>query len=202
MQRFQAEIDANEHDLKLYRQDEMTELRRQVEMGRAQIGLGDARYQNDVLARDGFRDALEREVQLAGNGVAGGGAQSLSNQARPLLAQARQYEDALGASFAQLEAQVADRAGAKCKQKIDSERANVATATRSSSTGTTSKRTTWWAAWRSATSRSCETAFAASCCGRTSASRSRRGRFAKRNSIACGICRANAPGRSNSSTKS
>ena len=125
VQRFQAEIDANEHDLKLYR-DEMTELRKQVEMGRAQIGLGDARYQNDAVARGQFRDALEREVQLAGNGVAGGGAQALSNQARPLLAQARQYEDALGASFAQLEAQVADRAGA-LQQKIDSERANVAT---------------------------------------------------------------------------
>ncbi len=125
VQRFQAEIDANEHDLKLYR-DEMAELRKQVDMGRAQIGLGDARYQNDAVARGQFRDALEREVQLAGNGGAGGGAQSFSGQARPLLAQARQYEDALGVSFAQLEAQVSERAGAM-QQKIDAERANVAT---------------------------------------------------------------------------
>jgi tetratricopeptide (TPR) repeat protein len=124
VQRFQAELDANEHDLKLYR-DEMVELRKQVDMGRAQIGLGDARYQNDAVARDQFRDALDREMQLAGNGVAGGGAQSLAGQARPLLAQARQYEDALGASFAQLEAQVAERAGA-LQQKIEVERANVA----------------------------------------------------------------------------
>jgi tetratricopeptide (TPR) repeat protein len=124
-QRFQAELDANEHDLKLYR-DETAELRRQVEMGRVQIGLGDARYQNDAAARDQFRDALEREVQLAGNGVAGGGAQGFAGQARPLLAQARQYEDVLAASFHQLDAQVAERAGA-LQQKIDAERANLAT---------------------------------------------------------------------------
>ncbi|HEX4449137.1 MAG TPA: tetratricopeptide repeat protein, partial [Polyangiaceae bacterium] len=73
LERFQAELSANEHDLKLYR-DEMAELRRQVEMGRAQIGLGDARYQNDAAARDQFRDALEREVQLASGGGAGGAA--------------------------------------------------------------------------------------------------------------------------------
>jgi tetratricopeptide (TPR) repeat protein len=125
VQRFQAELDANEHDLKLYR-DETAELRRQVEMGRAQIGLGDARYQNDAVARDQFRDALDREIQLAGNGVAGGGAQAFAGQARPLLAQARQYEDVLVASFKQLDAQVAERSGAM-QQKIDAERANVAT---------------------------------------------------------------------------
>jgi tetratricopeptide (TPR) repeat protein len=125
VQRFQAEIDANQHDLKLYR-DEMAELRRQVEMGRAQIGLGDARYQNDAAARDPFRDALEREVQLAAGGVAGGSAQTFSGQARPLLAQARQYEGDLVSSLNQIEAQVAERAGG-LQQKINAERANVAT---------------------------------------------------------------------------
>ncbi len=125
VQRFQAELDANQHDLKLYR-DEMAELRRQVEMGRAQIGLGDARYQNDAVARDQFRDALDREVQLAGGGVAGGGAQTFAGQARPLLAQARQYEGDLVSSINQLEAQVAERSGA-LQQKINTEKANVAT---------------------------------------------------------------------------
>jgi tetratricopeptide (TPR) repeat protein len=125
LQRFQAELDANQHDLKLYR-DEMAELRKQVEMGRAQIGLGDARYQNDALARDQFRDALEREVQLASGGVAGGSAQTFSGQVRPLLSQARQYEGELVSSLNQIEAQVADRAGAM-QQKINAERANVAT---------------------------------------------------------------------------
>ncbi len=95
-------------------------------MGRAQIGLGDARYQNDAAARDEFRDALDREVQLASGGAGGSGAQTFSGQARPLLAQARQYEGDLAASLNQLEAQVADRAGA-LQQKIDAEKANVAT---------------------------------------------------------------------------
>ncbi len=124
MQRFQAELDANEHDLKKYR-DEISDLRRQIEMGRAQIGLGDSRYQNDALARDQFRDALEREVQLASGGVAGSGAQQLAGQAGAVLAQARQYETQLLAAFQQLEAQVAEKAGA-LQQKIDTERGNIA----------------------------------------------------------------------------
>ncbi len=124
VERFQAELAANEHDLKLYR-DEMTEFRRQIEIGRAQIGLGDLRYQNDAASRNAFRDALEREVQLAGGGSAGGGAQAYSGQARPLLEQARQYEGTLVASVTQIEAQVADRSTA-LQQKIDTEKANVA----------------------------------------------------------------------------
>jgi tetratricopeptide (TPR) repeat protein len=124
VQRFEAELAANEHDMKLYR-DEMTELRRQVETGRIQIGLGDARYQNDANARDQFRDALEREVQLVSGGVAGGGAQGLSNQASPLLGQARQYEAELVGSVTQLEAQVAQRAG-ELQQKVNSEKVNIA----------------------------------------------------------------------------
>lgn len=122
--RFQAELDANEHDLKTYR-DQIAELRRQIEMGRAQIGVGDSRYQNDAVARDQFRDALEREVQLAGGGAAGGSAQQLATQAGSVLAQAHQYEAQLIAAFQQLDAQVAERAGGMM-QKIDTERGNIA----------------------------------------------------------------------------
>jgi tetratricopeptide (TPR) repeat protein len=125
VQRFEAELSANEHDMKLYR-DEMTELRRQIEMGRVQIGLGDSRYQNDASARDQFRDALEREVQLAAGGAAGGGAQGFSSQASPLLAQARQYEAELVGAVSQIEVQVAQRAG-QLQQKVDAEKVNVAT---------------------------------------------------------------------------
>jgi hypothetical protein len=124
MQRFQAELDANERDLKKY-QDNIADLRRQIEMGRAQIGLGDSRYQNDALARDQFREALEREVQLASGGAGGGGAQQLAGQAGAVLAQARQYEAQLVAAFQQLEAQVAEKAGG-LQQKIETERGNIA----------------------------------------------------------------------------
>jgi tetratricopeptide (TPR) repeat protein len=125
LQKFQDELNANEHDLKLDR-DEMTELRRQIEMGRAQIGLGDARYQNDAVARDQFRDALEREVQLAGAGSAGSDARGFAGQASPVLTEARQYEASLVATVSQIEAQVAERA-VVLQQKIDAEKANVAT---------------------------------------------------------------------------
>ena len=123
VQRFQLELEANEHDLKRYL-DEIADSRRQIEMGRAQIGLGDARYQNDAKVRDEFRDLLEREVQLASGGAAGGGAQRFAGEAGGVLGSARQYESQLFAAFAQLEAQVGQRAIAM-QQKIETERGNV-----------------------------------------------------------------------------
>lgn len=124
VQHFQAELDANEQDLKRYR-DEVAEVRRQVEVGRAQIGLGDARYQNDAVARDEFRDLLAREVQIVGTGQVGGGAARYASLASAVLVTAAQYEQQIDASLAQIEAQVAARAGA-LQQQIDAERANVA----------------------------------------------------------------------------
>jgi hypothetical protein len=124
LQRFQAELDANEHDLKRYR-DEVAEVRRQVEIGRAQIGIGDARYQNDAVARDQFRDLLVRETQLASTGVAGSGTARFAGLAGAVLVQAGQYEAQVNAALQQIEAQVAARAG-QLQEKIDQERANVA----------------------------------------------------------------------------
>jgi hypothetical protein len=122
--RLQAELEANERDLKRYR-DQIGEVRRQVEMGRAQIGLGDARYQNDAVVRDEFRDLLEREVQLASGGVAGGGTQGFARQSSPLLAEARKDESQLVAAIRQLDAQVAQRAG-QLDLKIQAEQVNLA----------------------------------------------------------------------------
>jgi tetratricopeptide (TPR) repeat protein len=124
VQRFQAEIASNERDLKHYR-DQVTEIRRYIEMGRVQIGLGDSRYQNDASARDQFREALEHEVQLASGGSAGGGAQRLAGQESPLLFQASQYESQLLAALQQLEAQVAQRSG-ELQKKVETERARIA----------------------------------------------------------------------------
>ncbi len=124
VQRFQAEIDANERDLKHYH-EEIADLRRQLEMGRAQIGIGDSRYQADAEARVQFRDVLDREVQLAGTGSAGGSAARFAGSAGAVLGQARQYEDQLTAALQKLEAQIAQRAG-DLQQKIEAERANIA----------------------------------------------------------------------------
>jgi tetratricopeptide (TPR) repeat protein len=122
--RYQAELDANERDLRRYR-DQVTELRRQIEIGRAQIGLGDARYQYDAQARDQFRDLLEREVELAAAGNAGGGAQRYAGDARGVLAEIRRDEAQLIAVLRQFEAQVATRAG-ELAAKVTTERANIA----------------------------------------------------------------------------
>jgi len=122
--RFQAELDANEHDLRLFEQ-QATEIRRQIEVGRAQIGLGDARYQSDAGARVQFRDLLEREVQLVAGGQAGADAQRYGQRVNPILVQARGVEDRLIATFNQLEAQVESRIG-ELRGKIQAEQAKIA----------------------------------------------------------------------------
>jgi tetratricopeptide (TPR) repeat protein len=121
--RFAAELDENERLLK-QRQGEVVELRRQIEIGRAQIGIGDARYQNDAVARVQFRDALEREVQLASQGQAGGGAQRYAGKVRPALEQSRAVEDKLVAQFAELERQVGIRI-TEVQNKVEAERVKI-----------------------------------------------------------------------------
>ncbi len=123
IQKFNAEIDANEKELKK-RQAEVVELRQRIDNGRAQIGLGDARYQSDALARMQFRDLLDKEVALAAQGRAGGGAQGYATSVQPVLSQARQVEDRLIASFAQLEAEVARRIQG-LRDKIEAERVKI-----------------------------------------------------------------------------
>jgi tetratricopeptide (TPR) repeat protein len=121
--RFTAELDENERLLK-QRQGEVIELRRQIEIGRAQIGIGDARYQNDAVARVQFRDALEREVQLASQGQGGGGAQRYAAKVRSALEQSRSVEDKLVAQFAELERQVASRI-TEVQNKVEAERVKI-----------------------------------------------------------------------------
>lgn len=121
--RFASELEANERDLKR-RREEILVLRRQIEIGRLQVGLGDARYQADAQAREQFRNLLDREVALAARGQAGSGAATLAASMTPLLAQARSGEDRIIAAFAQLEAQVTARVGA-LKDKIEAERVKI-----------------------------------------------------------------------------
>lgn len=121
--RFNTELDENERLLK-QRTQEVVDLRRQIEIGRAQIGIGDARYQNDAVARVQFRDALEREVQLATQGNAGGNAQRYAQRVRAALESARAVEDRLVAQFAELERQVGARIG-EVQGKVEAERVKI-----------------------------------------------------------------------------
>ena len=67
--RLKAELEANERDLKTYR-DQIQAYREAVEMGRVQIGFGDQRYADDDDVRLRFRELFSREVQLAASGQA------------------------------------------------------------------------------------------------------------------------------------
>ena len=123
VRQLEGDIASNEHDLKLYRA-QIEELRRLVDMGRAQIGMGDARYQGDAVARDDFRSLLEREVELVTVGGAGDGSARFARQVAPILQQARQYEGQLVEAIRALEAQVGQRA-AQLDVKVATERANL-----------------------------------------------------------------------------
>jgi len=123
VKRFNEELDENERLLK-QKQEEVVDLRRQIEIGRAQVGLGDARYQNDAQARVTFRDALEREVQLAAQGQAGGDAQRYASKVQRALEQSREVEDRLVQQFAQLEQQVVARLG-EVQAKVEAERLKI-----------------------------------------------------------------------------
>ncbi len=124
IQRFQAELDANAKDLNRYR-DGVSEVRREIDMGRAQIGLGDSRYQNDAASRDEFRGLFDREIQLASEGAGGGGAQRAAQEMAPVEAQLRQGEIELVAAIESIESQVTVRSG-DLRAKLDAERANLA----------------------------------------------------------------------------
>jgi hypothetical protein len=124
LQRFQAELDANAKDLARYREG-VTEARREIDMGRAQIGLGDARYQNEAAARERFRELFDREVQLASSGAAGSSAQRAAQSMSSVVEQMRQEESQLTASIETIETQVATRSG-ELRSKLDAERANLA----------------------------------------------------------------------------
>lgn len=123
IERFNDELDENERLLK-QRQQEAAELRRQIEIGRAQIGLGDARYQSDAQARVDFRSALEREVELAAGGQGGSDAQRYASKVQRALEESRGVEDRLVSQFAELERQVAAKVG-EVAAKVEAERAKI-----------------------------------------------------------------------------
>lgn len=125
LKRFNDEIDSNEQKLKEIR-ELASSLRRAIDMGRAQVGLGDSRYQADAEARVKFRDDLEKEAQNAASGGAGGSAQKTAARIQPVLNQARQVESQLVAAFNSLDGQVASKI-ADLQKKIDTEAANIET---------------------------------------------------------------------------
>ncbi|MFW2387177.1 MAG: tetratricopeptide repeat protein [Polyangiales bacterium] len=61
-----AQLAEHEAEIKEY-EEQITWIRRRLEVGRLHVGVGDSRYQADDLERDKFIDVVARERQLAGS---------------------------------------------------------------------------------------------------------------------------------------
>jgi tetratricopeptide (TPR) repeat protein len=107
--RFQAEIEANQQDLAVYRA-RIEAYREDVETGRVQVGFGDRRFVEDERVRERFRELFERELALI---IERNPRDTTADYARsliPILAEARSLEERLQETEAALESQVAEGA--------------------------------------------------------------------------------------------
>jgi tetratricopeptide (TPR) repeat protein len=125
---FEAELAQNEADIAVYK-TQMTDLRKQIDMSRMQVGFGDQRFVEDAEVRVAFRRALGQENRLAAQGAAGRGAVGYAQRIEPVLQQAEAADARLDAAYADLEARVAKRT-AELKATLDSEMAKLAEYTR------------------------------------------------------------------------
>jgi tetratricopeptide (TPR) repeat protein len=122
-ERFRAELEANERDLKTYR-DRMQSYRDAVEMGRVQIGFGDQRYVDDDDTRQRFKELLGREVQLAASGQADADTTAYARTIDGLLSKADAVDSRLDGMRRDLEERV--RSGASDLQhQVDTEAENI-----------------------------------------------------------------------------
>lgn len=122
-ERFKAELESNERELKTFR-DRITAYRDAIEIGRVQVGFGDQRYVEDAEVRARFKEAFTREVQLD---AAGQGDPDTTEYARTLqgsLAKADAVEATLDGIRRGLEDKIAS--GVQDIQKeVDAEAENL-----------------------------------------------------------------------------
>jgi hypothetical protein len=120
VERYRAELAESEKELGVYRQ-EIARLQGQVELGRAQVGFGDQRFEQDEVARARFAELLSREVALAAAGQdKARGAASYARSVSPLLTRIGEVETRLLARRAGIE-QEAARAGAETLATVEQE---------------------------------------------------------------------------------
>jgi hypothetical protein len=108
-ERFRLEIEANERDLATYNK-RIEEYRDAIENGRAKIGLGDQRYEDDDDARKRFRELFAREVAMVASGQDSSGAGDYAKSIQSLLGRADIDEQRLEATRTRLEKQALDQA--------------------------------------------------------------------------------------------
>jgi tetratricopeptide (TPR) repeat protein len=106
---WKSELDANERDLRQYREI-ISLTRRQIDAGKVQVGYGDSRFVEEEEVRRAYRDKLQQELSLVSGGAAGAGAQGYASRVQPVLAQADTSEQKLLGMRADLAAEVAKKA--------------------------------------------------------------------------------------------
>lgn len=104
--RFVAEVEANEKSLAAYRA-RIDAYRQEVENGRVQVGLGDARYLEDERARRRFRRLQDEEVRRLAGGQGGDASLDYARSVAPVLAEVGALERRLDETMRALTAEVA-----------------------------------------------------------------------------------------------
>jgi tetratricopeptide (TPR) repeat protein len=120
LEEYRTRLDEAENEVKGLRH-EAAVLRKQVEAGKVQVGVGDTRFQQDAQARDEYRDLLDKEIGLV-QAQLGGDARSFATRAAPVLARARATEDRARSQLAGIDAEV-DKHVAGIRAQLDAEAA-------------------------------------------------------------------------------
>jgi hypothetical protein len=121
--RFEEELSQNERDLALYRK-QMETLRKMVNAGRVQVGFGDQRFIEDEQVRKAYREALNREADLAAAGQGGSSLQAYAQRIIPVLRAADSADTKVEGVLAQLDAEV-KRKSAGMQEIVTRETANL-----------------------------------------------------------------------------
>lgn len=121
--RFQAEVEANERDLAVYR-NRIESYRQDVETGRVQVGFGDRRYAEDERVRRRFSELLDREIVLLQQMNVGEDSLGYIRSVTPILADARGLEQTLEEKLAALEANVATQSE-QLQRLVDEESSHI-----------------------------------------------------------------------------
>lgn len=108
-ERYQAEVEANQRDMEVYRQ-RIRQYQETVETGRVQIGLGDSRYAEDAELRARFKVLLTQEVDAVVATAGAGSAAQFGKSATAVLSQAAQVESTLAATLSSLENEALENA--------------------------------------------------------------------------------------------
>jgi tetratricopeptide (TPR) repeat protein len=124
MRQWQDELEANERDLRTYK-EQIASARRAVESGKLQVGYGDQRFVDDEAVRNAFREKLDRELALVAGGAAGGGSAEYAGRALPVMAQAAQAEAKLIQTRKAIEIDVAKKS-AELEAVVQKEAVSIA----------------------------------------------------------------------------